>query len=177
MSINLTPPSPHGPLLGGAVGDRLVVAIVVVAGPDSLPAPRCRLPTPARAAVQADACDERRRGKGEEAAIMESMETSESKPVDARCKSWPEREAPGADESTAESCDAEPAAYRCAVESSAYRCAVESSAYRRPTEAAAYRRTAEPAGYRRPTKATTHPAVKPPSVEATTSTHPGICCR
>src|SRR5262245_20930270 len=58
------PPSPHGPLLGGAVGDRLVVAIVVVAGPDSLPAPRCRLPTPTRAAVQADACDEPRRGKG-----------------------------------------------------------------------------------------------------------------
>jgi len=126
------------------------------------------LPTPARAAVQADACDERRRGKGEEAAIMESMETSESKPVDARCKSWPEREAPGADESTAESCAAEPAAYRCAV---------ESSAYRRPTEAAAYRRSAEPAAYRRPTKATTHPAAKPPSVEATTSTHPGIGCR
>src|SRR5262245_38952694 len=174
MSINLTPPSPHGPLLGGAVGDRLVVAIVVVAGPDSLPAPRCRLPTPARAAVQADACDERRRGKGEEAAIMESMETSESKPVDARCKSWPEREAAGADEPTAESCAAEPAAYRRPTKAAAYCCAVESSAYRRPTNAAAYRRTAEPAAYRRPTKATTHPAVKPPSVEATTSTHPGI---
>src|SRR5262245_20784974 len=156
MSINLTPPSPHGPLLGGAVGDRLVVAIVVVAGPDSLPTPRCRLPTPARAAVQADACDERRRGKGEEAAIMESMETSESKPVDARCKSWPEREAAGADESTAESCAAEPAAFRRPTKAAAYCCAVESSAYRRPT------------------KATTHHAVKPPSVEATTSTHPGI---
>jgi hypothetical protein len=117
---------------------------------------------------------------------MESMETSESKPVDARCKSWPEREAAGADESTAESCAAEPAAYRrtaepatyrCAVESSAYRRTAETAAYRRPTEATAYRRTAEPAAYRRPTKATTHPAVKPPSVEATTSTHPGIGCR
>src|SRR5262249_14478647 len=130
--------SRHGPLLGGAVGDRLVVAIVVVAGPDSLPAPRCRLPTPARAAVEADACDERRRGKGEEAAIMESMETSERKPVDARCKSWPEREAAGADESTAESCAAEPAAYRRAAEPAAYRCAVESSAYRRTAETAPY---------------------------------------
>src|SRR5262249_59832036 len=97
----------YGPLLGRAFRDRsvLVVPIVVVAGPDSLPAPRCRLPTPARAAIEANAGDKRRRGKGEEAAIMESMETSERKPImetserkpiDARCKSWPEREAAGA---------------------------------------------------------------------------------
>src|SRR5262249_58253583 len=31
--------------------ERLVVAIIVAAGPDSLPAPRCRLPRPARAAI------------------------------------------------------------------------------------------------------------------------------
>src|SRR5262249_35404508 len=90
------------------VSDRLVVPIVVVAGPDSLPAPRCRLPTPTRAAIEANAGDKRRRGKSEEAAIMESMETSERKPIDARYKSWPEREAAGADESTAESGTAEP---------------------------------------------------------------------
>jgi len=35
------------PLLSRAFSDRSVVAIVVVAGPDSLPAPRRRLPTPA----------------------------------------------------------------------------------------------------------------------------------
>src|SRR5262245_25464008 len=150
--------SPHGPLLGGAVGDRLVVAIVVVAGPDSLPAPRCRLPTPARAAIEANASDERRRGKGEEAAIMESMETSERKPIDARCerkpidarcKSWPERKAAGANESTAESGTAEPSADRRAAETAAHHSAA---------------------------KATTHPAVKAPSVEAATPTHPGNGC-
>src|SRR5262245_35150695 len=32
LARSSSPPSPHGPLLGGAVGDRLVVAIVVVAG-------------------------------------------------------------------------------------------------------------------------------------------------
>jgi len=67
------------------------------------------LPTPARAAIEANAGDEWRRGKGEEAAIMESMETSERKPMDARCKSRPEREAAGADDSTAESGTAEAA--------------------------------------------------------------------
>ncbi len=97
------------PLLHHAFRNRSVVAIVVAAGPDSLPAPRCRLPTPARAAIEANAGDEWRRGKGEEAAIMESMETSERKPMDARCKSRPEREAAGADDSTAESGTAEAA--------------------------------------------------------------------
>src|SRR5262245_51477075 len=160
--------SPHGPLLGGAVGDRLVVAIVVVAGPNSLPAPRCRLPTPARAAVEADAGHKRRRGKGEEAAIMESMETSERKPVDARCKSWPEREATGADKCTAESGTAE---------TSAYCRAAETSAYRRTAKPSACRRAAETATRHSAAKATTHSAVKAPSVEAATPTHPGIGCR
>ena len=179
-------------LLGRAFSDRSVVAIVVVAGPDSLPPPRCRLPTPARAAIEANAGDKRRRGKGEEAAIMESMETSERKPImetserkpiDARCKSWPEREAAGADESTAESGTAEPSAYRRAAETagyrraaetSAYRCAAETAAYRRAAETAAYRRAAETAAHHSAAKATTHPAVKAPSVEA--ATHPGIGC-
>src|SRR5262245_16693088 len=186
LARSSSPPSPHGPLLGRAVSDRLVVAIVVVAGPDSLPAPRCRLPTPARAAVEADACDEGRRGKGEEAAIMESVETSERKPVDARCKSGPEGEAAGADESTAESCAAESSAYRRAAdpaaywrtaEPSAYCCAAEPATYRRAAEPSAYRRATESAAHHSAAKATTHPAVKAPSVEATTSTHPGIGCR
>jgi len=154
-------------LLGRAFSDRSVVAIVVVAGPDSLPPPRCRLPTPARAAIEANAGDKRRRGKGEEAAIMESMETSERKPImetserksiDARYESWPEREAAGADESTAESGTAEPstyhraaetAGYRRAAKPSGYRRAAEPSAYRRATETAGYRRAAKPSGYRR----------------------------
>jgi hypothetical protein len=152
------------------------------------------LPTPARAAVQADACDERRRGKGEEAAIMESMETSESKPVDARCKSWPEREAAGADESTAESGTAEPSAYRRAAETAGYRRAAETASYRRTAEPSAYcrapetagyRHAAEPSAYRRAAetaahhsaKATTHRAVKAPSAEAASPTPLGICCR
>ena len=101
-----------------AFRERLVVTVVVVADPGSLPAPRCRLPTPARVAIEPNAADERRRSKGEEAAIMESVETSERKPImetserkaiDARCKSWPEREAAGADDSTAESGTAEAA--------------------------------------------------------------------
>jgi Ni/Co efflux regulator RcnB len=162
------------------------------------------LPTPARVAIETNAGDERRRGKGEEAAVAESMETSERKPIDARCKSRPEREAAGADESTAESgtaeaapkgCAAKPSsayrrgaetssAYRRAAESSsAYRRAAEtSSAYRRAAEtSSAYRRAAETSSaYRRAAKATTpHPAMKASSsVEATTTpTHPGICCR
>src|SRR6266436_407876 len=72
--------------------DCLVVAIVVAAGPDSLPAPRCRLPTPARAAIEADAGHEWHRREGE-AAMMEPIEASEREPVEARRKSWPDREA------------------------------------------------------------------------------------
>jgi Ni/Co efflux regulator RcnB len=162
------------------------------------------LPTPARVAIETNAGDERRRGKGEEAAVAESMETSERKPIDARCKSRPEREAAGADESTPESgtaeaapkgCAAKPSsayrrgaetssAYRRAAESSsAYRRAAEtSSAYRRAAEtSSAYRRAAETSSaYRRAAEATTpHPAMKASSsVEATaTPTHPGICRR
>src|SRR6516225_9635880 len=189
-------------LLGRAFSDRSVVAIVVAAGPDSLPAPRCRLPTPARVAIETNAGDERRRGKGEEAAVAESMETSERKPIDARCKSRPEREAAGADESTAESGTAEAApkgraakpssaygrgaeassAYPAIKASSAYRRAAEtSSAYRRTAKpSSAYRRTAETSSaYRRAAKATTpHPAMKASSVEATTTPNPlGTCCR
>jgi hypothetical protein len=67
------------------------------------------LPRPARAAIKANAGDERRGGKGEEAAAVESMETSERKPIDAWCKSRPEPEVAGADESTAESGTAEAA--------------------------------------------------------------------
>jgi hypothetical protein len=67
------------------------------------------LPRPARAAIKANAGDERRGGKGEEAAAVESMETSERKPIDAWCKPRPETEVADADESTAESGTAEAA--------------------------------------------------------------------
>jgi hypothetical protein len=163
----------------------LVVAIVVVAGPDSLPAPRCRLPTPARAAIETNAGDERRRGKGKEAAIMESMETSERKSIEAWSNSWPKREAAGANESTAESGTAEPSAYRRAAEPSAYRRAAEPSTYRRAAEPSSYRRAAETAARHSSAKATTPsveaatPSVEAatPSLEAATPAHPSIRCR
>jgi len=141
------------------------------------------LPTPARVAIETNAGDERRRGKGEEAAVAESMETSERKPIDARCKSRPEREAAGADESTAESGTAEAAPKgRAAKPSSAYgRGAETSSAYRRAAKpSSAYGRGAETSSAdRRAAKATTpHPAMKASSVEATTTPNPlGTCCR
>jgi hypothetical protein len=135
------------------------------------------LPTPARAAIEANAGDEWRRGKGEEAAIMESMETCERKPIEAWCKSWPEREAARPREPTAESGTAEPSPYRRAAEASAYHSAAEAAAHHSAAEASAHHPTAE-ASARHPTaKATTHPAVKAPSMEAATSAHPGIRCR
>src|SRR5262249_8645888 len=85
-------------LLRHAFRHRLVVAVVVAAAPNSLPAPRCRLPTPARAPIEANAGDERRRGKGEEAAAMgrmkpnerkTTMETTRRQPHDARRKYRP----------------------------------------------------------------------------------------
>src|SRR6516162_11891648 len=81
--------------------DTSVVA-VIVAGPNALPSPRGRLPAPARGTIEANAGDEGRRGKGEEAAVVEPIEPGERKPIvepgerkpiDARCKSGPEREA------------------------------------------------------------------------------------
>src|SRR5262249_56248642 len=103
------------------VAGGVVVGMGEGEGPGWWQAARGRWQAPARAAIEANAGEKRRRGKGEEAAIMESMETSgrkpimetsERKPIDARCKSWPEREAAGADESTAESGTAEPSGYR-----------------------------------------------------------------
>ena len=83
------------PLLGQAFHDTSVVAVIVVAGPNPLPSPRRRLPAPARGAIEANPGDERRRrGKSEEAAVAEPIEPGERKPMGARCKSWPEREAP-----------------------------------------------------------------------------------
>src|SRR6266446_519485 len=121
-----------------SICDRLVVAIVVAAGPDSLPAPRCRLPTPARAAIEADAGHEWHRREGE-AAMMEPIEAGEREPVEARRKSWPDREAARPDK---------PAA--------------EASTHRRATEASTHRRAAETAARYSAAKATT------PSVEAAT---------
>src|SRR5215470_19065966 len=117
-----------------SVRDRSVVAVVVAARPDSLPAPRCGLPRPARAAIEPNAGNERCRGKGEEGAVAESVEASEREPIGARRKSWPEREASGADDPTAESGTAKPSAYGRATEPSAYRRAAEASAYCGTTE-------------------------------------------
>src|SRR5262249_56388477 len=58
------------------------VAVVVVTAPDSLPAPRRRLPTPARAPIETNA--EWHRGEGE-AAMAEAMDASECNPIDAWC--------------------------------------------------------------------------------------------
>jgi len=134
------------------------------------------LPTPARAAIEANPGDERRRSEGEEAAIMESVETSERKPIEAWCKSLPEREAAGPDESTAESRTAEPSAYRRAAEPPAHHSAAEASAHHSAAKASAHHSAA---------KATTHRSVKAPtasveapaaSVEAAAPAHPGIRC-
>src|SRR6516225_7061039 len=71
---------------------------------------------------------ERRRGKGEEAAVVEPIEPGERKPIvepgerkpiDARCKSRPEREAACPDEPTAESGAAEASTDHCGAESAA----------------------------------------------------------
>ena len=88
------------------------------------------------------------------------MKPSERKPINARCKPRPERQTAGADESTAERGTTESAAYRCAAETAADRCAAETAAHHSAAKAT-----------------TPHPAMKAPSVEATTPTHPGICCR
>src|SRR5215510_12290940 len=95
------------------------VVAVIVTGPNPLPSPRCRLPAPARGAIEANAGDERRRGKGEEAAVVEPIEPGERKPIDARCKSRPEREAACADEPAAESGTAEASTHHCGAESGA----------------------------------------------------------
>ncbi len=80
------------PLLGQAFHDHSVIAVIVVTGPNSLPSPRCRLPAPARAAIETNAGDERH-GREGEAAMVEPIEPGERKPIDAWCKSWSEREA------------------------------------------------------------------------------------
>src|SRR5215470_12179143 len=84
-----------------AFHDISVVAVILT-GPNPLPSPRCRLPAPARGAIEANAGDERRPGKGEEAAVVEPIEPGERNAIvepgernaiDARCKSRPEGEA------------------------------------------------------------------------------------
>src|SRR5215813_4071778 len=138
------------------------VVAVIVAGPNPLPSPWCRLPVPARGAIEANAGDERRRGKGEEAAVVEPIEPGERKPIvepgerkpiDARCKSRPEREAACPDEPAAESGAAEASTHHSgadsgAAETSAHHSTAESGAAKATTrhsaaKAAAYRRSAE----------------------------------
>src|SRR5262245_39364369 len=152
------------------------VVAVIVTGPNPLPSPRCRLPAPARGAIEANAGDERRRGKGEEAAVVEPIEPGERKPIvepgerkpiDARCKSRPEREAACADEPAAESGTAEASTHHCgaesgAAEATAHHSAAKATAYRRgaktttrhsAAKAAARHSAAKPTAYRRSTAA------------------------
>src|SRR5262249_47946854 len=145
-----------------------VVTVVVVTGPDPLPAPRGRLPTPTRAAIEtnADAKWHRREGK---AAIVERIDPGERKPIDAWCKSRPERKAACPDETTAESGTAEPSAHHSTAESgaaktSAHHSAAESGA----AETSAHHSAAKAATYRR--------TVKAPAAEASAPAHPGIGC-
>src|SRR6516164_8184869 len=127
---------------------RTSVVAVIVTGPNALPSPRRRLPTPARGAIEANAGDERRRGKGEEAAVVEPIEAGERKPIvepgerkpiDARCKSRPEREAACPDEPTAERGTAEASTHHCGAESGA----AEAATHRSAAKATTYRRSAE----------------------------------
>jgi hypothetical protein len=114
------------------VQDGLVVAIVVAAGPDSLPSPRCRLPTPARAAVETYASNEGNRRQGE-ATMMESAKTAERNPVEARCKPWPEREVARPDEPAAEA-----STYHRAAKASADGHAAEAPAHASAVKASAH---------------------------------------
>src|SRR5260221_13251358 len=82
-SSRQAPPPLEQPLLGQAFYDRSVVAVIVVTGPNSLPPPRCRLPTPARAAIETNASDERH-GREGEAARGGPIEPGEPKPSGAR---------------------------------------------------------------------------------------------
>src|SRR5262249_14998576 len=91
--------SAEGPAVAFAAKayDRLVVAIIVVTGPDPLPAPRRRLPTPARAAIETNTGDERHGRKGE-AAMVEPIKPRERKPIEAWCESLSERKVTRSDE-------------------------------------------------------------------------------
>src|SRR6516165_1442284 len=158
---------------------RTSVVAVIVTGPNALPSPRRRLPTPARGAIEANAGDERRRGKGEEAAVMEPIEAGERKPIvepgerkpiDARCKSRPEREAARPHEPTAESGAAEASTDHCGAESAAAEtstdhCTAESGAAKATTRHSAAKAATDPRGVKTAAAAeasAAHPA------------HPGI---
>jgi hypothetical protein len=106
------------------------------------------LPTPTRAAVKTYADAEWHRCEGE-AAMMDPIEASERKSIEAWCNWWPECEAAGPDEPTS---------------------TAQASTYRRTTEASTYRRTTEASTDHRATDASTHPAVKA-STKAVPTTH------
>jgi hypothetical protein len=132
------------------------------------------LPTPARAAVETND-DEWRRREGE-AAMMESAKAGEREPIEARCKSWPERQVAGPDEPTAET-------------GAAKAPAAEAPTHHRTAKATTDARAAEASTYHRTAKATADaPAAEAPAVEAAAveaaavetpaaAAHPGIRCR
>src|SRR5436309_1918373 len=132
-----------------------VVPVVVVAGPDPLPAPRRRLPCPARTAIETNADGEWHRREGE-AAMTEPIETSK-----AWGKSWPEREAAGPDEPTTQTGAAEASAHHRTTEASAHpaakastHAAAEASAYHCAAKCSASHPAAKAATDRSPARAT-----------------------
>src|SRR5436309_2241171 len=136
-----------------------VVPVVVVAGPDPLPAPRRRLPSPTRAAIETNADGEWHRREGE-AAMTKPIETSK-----AWGKSWPEREAAGPDE---------PATQTAAAEASAHHRTTEASAH--PAAKASTHAAAEASAYHCAAKASaSHPAVK--ATKPTSAAHSSAALR
>jgi hypothetical protein len=132
------------------------------------------LPAPARAAIETNAGNEWHRREGE-AAMMESAKAGEREPIEARCKSWPEREVAGPDEPTAGT-------------GAAKAPAAEAPAHHRTAKATTDAPAAEASTYHRTAKATADaPAVEAPAVEAATveaavleapaAAHPGIRSR
>src|SRR5262249_11285401 len=95
-----------------------VVTVVVVTGPDPLPAPRGRLPTPTRAAIEtnADAKWHRREGK---AALVDQIAPGKHTPRHAGDKPGPDRKAASPDEPPAKSGTAKPPPHHSTAESGA----------------------------------------------------------
>src|SRR5260370_14834884 len=83
-SSRQAPPPLEQPLLGQAFYDRSVVAGIVATGANSLPPPRRPLPTPARAAIQTNASDERH-GRQGGAPVGGPLDTRHTNTADTGC--------------------------------------------------------------------------------------------
>src|SRR6516165_7418852 len=104
----------------------VVVPVIVVTGPDPLPAPGGRLPSPTRSAVETYANAEWHHREGE-AAMTEPMEPRKRNPIKARRKPWPERETARPDKSTMQTGAAEASAHNRTPEASTHRPGAKSS--------------------------------------------------